>query len=149
MAQAQNGEMPERFGPWSTVFQRFRDWRNQGTFNQILKRLRVKLNAQGLIDLGTWCSKITDQATWTSSGAGKTGGEAPADHALGRSRGGLTPKIHMACEGRGLPLRLILYDEQGQSYECLLLAVCSPSRQAAIGHKQSVNVRADVGNKWP
>jgi len=31
-------DMPERFGPWSTVYQRFRDWRNQGTFNKMLKR---------------------------------------------------------------------------------------------------------------
>ncbi|PXX51907.1 Transposase and inactivated derivatives, partial [Pseudomonas sp. LAMO17WK12:I10] len=23
-------DMPERFGPWSTVYQRFRDWRNRG-----------------------------------------------------------------------------------------------------------------------
>ncbi|PXX57934.1 transposase, partial [Pseudomonas sp. LAMO17WK12:I9] len=22
-------DMPERFGPWSTVYQRFRDWRNR------------------------------------------------------------------------------------------------------------------------
>lgn len=41
-------DMPERFGPWSTVYQRFRDWRNQGTFGQMLKRLHVKLNAEGL-----------------------------------------------------------------------------------------------------
>ncbi|AZF16326.1 Mobile element protein [Pseudomonas sp. R3-18-08] len=26
-------DMPERFGTWSTVYQRFRDWRNQGTFD--------------------------------------------------------------------------------------------------------------------
>lgn len=31
-------DMPERYGPWSTVYQRFRDWRNQGTFNKMLKR---------------------------------------------------------------------------------------------------------------
>ena len=28
-------DLPERFGPWSTVYQRFRDWRNLGTFDQI------------------------------------------------------------------------------------------------------------------
>jgi len=45
--------MPERYGPWSTVYQRFRGWRNQGTFDKMLRRMRVKLNAQGLIDLDT------------------------------------------------------------------------------------------------
>ena len=47
-------DMPERFGPWSTVYQRFRGWRNQGTFDQMLKRLHLRLNEQGLIDLQTW-----------------------------------------------------------------------------------------------
>lgn len=27
-------DMPERFGPWSTVYQRFRDWRDDGTFDR-------------------------------------------------------------------------------------------------------------------
>src|SRR5690606_31511426 len=30
------------------------------------------------------------------------------DQALGRSRGGLTTKIHMATDGKGRPLRIIL-----------------------------------------
>ena len=32
----------------------------------------------------------------------------PADHAIGRSRGGLTSKIHLVADGRGRPLNLIL-----------------------------------------
>lgn len=69
-------DMPERFGPWSAVYQRFRDWRNQGTFGQMLKRLHVKLNAEGLIDLDTWCINSTAvKATRASSGAGKKGGQ--------------------------------------------------------------------------
>lgn len=30
----------------------------------------------------------------------------PADHALGRSRGGWTSKLHLICDGRGLPLSI-------------------------------------------
>ena len=68
-------DMPERFGPWSTVYQRFRDWRNQGTFNKMLKRLHLKLNAQGQIDLTTWCIDSTAvRATRASAGVGKKGG---------------------------------------------------------------------------
>ena len=29
-------DMPKRFGPWSTVYQRFRDWRNQGIALQVM-----------------------------------------------------------------------------------------------------------------
>jgi transposase len=32
----------------------------------------------------------------------------PADHALGRSRGGLSSKVHLCCDGRGLPLSFTL-----------------------------------------
>lgn len=65
-------DMPERFGPWSTVYQRFRDWRNRGAFDQMLKRLHIRLNEQGLIDLDTWIIDSTAvRATLASSGAGK------------------------------------------------------------------------------
>lgn len=37
-------DMPDEFGPWSTVYQRFRDWRTRGTFDQMLKRLHLRLN---------------------------------------------------------------------------------------------------------
>jgi transposase len=37
-----------------------------------------------------------------------TGFQEPPDHAIGRSRGGLTSKIHLVADGRGRPLSLIL-----------------------------------------
>lgn len=35
-------DLSERLGPWSTVYQRFRDWRVDGTFDQTLERLDVR-----------------------------------------------------------------------------------------------------------
>ncbi|WP_139182075.1 IS5 family transposase [Pseudomonas flexibilis] len=103
-------DLLERFGPWSTVYQRFRDWRDDGTFEQVLERLHVRLNQEGLIDLDTWMIDSTAvKATRAASGAGKKGGpEEPVDHALGRSRCGLTTKIHMVCDANGIPLRFLL-----------------------------------------
>ncbi|WP_239984516.1 IS5 family transposase, partial [Cronobacter sakazakii] len=102
-------DLPERFGPWSTVYQRFRDWRDDGTFERVLERLHIRLNREGLIDLDTWMIDSTAvRATRASSGAGKKGGEEPLDHALGRSRGGLTTKIHMVCDANGVPLHFRL-----------------------------------------
>ena len=67
--------MPERFGPGSTVYQRFRTWRNQGTFDQMLRRLHLKLNDQDLIDLQVWMIDSTAvRVTRASSGAGKKEG---------------------------------------------------------------------------
>lgn len=73
-------DMPDRFGPQSTAYQRFRGWRNHGTFDQMLKRLHLRLNEP----------------------------DEPPDHALGRSRGGLTTKNHMLCDANGTPLRFLL-----------------------------------------
>src|SRR4051794_29505610 len=35
-------------------------------------------------------------------------GPEPSDHAIGRSRGGLTCKIHLVADGRGRPLSMLL-----------------------------------------
>ncbi|MDZ4821427.1 MAG: IS5 family transposase, partial [Planctomycetota bacterium] len=41
--------------------------------------------------------------------------QEPADHALGRSRGGFTTKIHILCDSHGLPLHFHL--TAGQTHE--------------------------------
>ncbi|MDR0281274.1 MAG: IS5 family transposase [Paucimonas sp.] len=143
-------DMPECFGPWRTVYHRFRLWRNRGTFEQMLKRLHLKLNDQGLIDLQTWMIDSTAvRATRASSGAGKKGGfDEPADHALGRSRGGLTTKIHMLCDANGVPLRFLLSGGQASdiSYaEPLLDDVCIPTSKRGRPRKRCRWLLADKG----
>jgi transposase len=49
----------------------------------------------------------------------------PADHALGRSRGGLTTKIHLACEQRQKPLSIVI--TAGQFHD-------SPQFQAVLNN---------------
>lgn len=34
-------DLPERYGPWSTVYDRFRCWRNSGLFDRILNKLEA------------------------------------------------------------------------------------------------------------
>jgi transposase len=45
--------------------------------------------------------------------------DEPADHALGRSRGGFSTKIHLLCDRRGHPLHFVL--TPGQSHEARAL----------------------------
>ena len=56
-------------------------------------------------------------------GGGATSAEAdpaPAsDEAIGRSRGGLTTKLHLACDGKGRPLAVVL--TPGQRHDCTQL----------------------------
>jgi transposase len=49
----------------------------------------------------------------------KSDAAEPADHALGRSRGGFTTKIHILCDGHGLPLHFHL--TAGQTHESSVL----------------------------
>lgn len=55
--------------------------------------------------------------------AGRDGKKGGADHCLGRSRGGLTTKIHVVVDAQGLPIRLGLTAGQthdGQIVDALL-----------------------------
>ncbi|WP_404817403.1 transposase [Streptomyces pharetrae] len=44
--------------------------------------------------------------------------DEPDDHALGRSRGGLTTKVHLACDGRGRPLAFLITPGQRHDNIC-------------------------------
>lgn len=67
-------DLPERYGPWKTVCQRFRRWRDDGTFEQVLRHLHLHLREGGLIGLDTWMVDSTSiRATRAASGTGKKG----------------------------------------------------------------------------
>ncbi len=36
-------DLPERFGPWQTVYDHFRNWRADGTYDRILQTLQIRL----------------------------------------------------------------------------------------------------------
>ena len=48
-------DLPERFGPWQTVYDHFWKWRSSGVFAHIIETLQIKLDAKGLIDWELWC----------------------------------------------------------------------------------------------
>jgi transposase len=48
---AQWREMPEEFGPWPTVYGRFRVWRDAGVFTALLEGLIAEAARQGKADL--------------------------------------------------------------------------------------------------
>jgi transposase len=47
---AQWRDMPERYGPWETVYARYRRWTREGLFARILHALHVRLDEDGRID---------------------------------------------------------------------------------------------------
>ncbi len=48
-------DLPERFGPWNSVYNTFRRWQDAGRIDAILEALQLKLNEKGLIDFDLWC----------------------------------------------------------------------------------------------
>jgi len=48
-------DVPERYGPWQTVYDYYRHWRNNGTFARILSALQIRLDREGRIDWDLWC----------------------------------------------------------------------------------------------
>lgn len=48
-------DLPERFGPWQTVYDHFRNWRRDGVFARILDALQIKLDRNSHIDWELWC----------------------------------------------------------------------------------------------
>lgn len=50
-AGAQWREMPERFGAWQTVYQRFARWRDAGVFEALLEGLIAEAARRGEVDM--------------------------------------------------------------------------------------------------
>jgi transposase len=113
-------DLPERYGPWKTVYDRFTKLRHSGLLERLLTALQTELDARGLIDFDLWCvDGSSTRASRAAAGASsnKKVPEEPADHALGRSRGGFGTKIHLVTDGNGLPLAAKV--SAGQRHECL------------------------------
>mgnify|MGYP006109348105 CR=1 FL=1 len=65
-------DLPEDFGPWSTVWDLFDLWNSDGTLDKIVERLRGSQFDKDLIDEELWCVDGTIvRAARCSSGGGK------------------------------------------------------------------------------
>ncbi|MET7375343.1 IS5 family transposase [Micromonospora arida] len=101
-------DVPAEYAPWPTVYGLFRRWQRDGTWDRILSALQARADAQGRIDWTVSVDSMTSRAHQHAAGARTDGHlqkeppggvhDEPADHGLGRSRGGLTTKTHLACE---------------------------------------------------
>ncbi|QKW24725.1 IS5 family transposase [Streptomyces seoulensis] len=157
-------DLPERYGPWSTVYSRFNGWARAGVFQALMSALIAEAAGRGLVGLELVsvdstvvrahqdCAGLAiagetldalEQALTEEKGGSAGGpaagveGRAPqaesgagADRAatrrrrrarakaagLGRSRGGLSSKVHAAVDSAGLPLAFVL--TPGQAEDC-------------------------------
>ncbi|WP_449657581.1 IS5 family transposase [Streptomyces edwardsiae] len=136
--------LPERFGPWKTVYERHRLWSADGTWERLLQQVQAAADAAGEID---WDISVdstivrahqhaagarTDPPPAPASKGGRRGGTPGRDavaeprrppdggsagsEGLGRSRGGFTSKVHLSADGRCRPLSLVI--TPGQRADC-------------------------------
>ncbi|WP_442814185.1 IS5 family transposase [Streptomyces sp. NBC_00151] len=115
-------DLPERYGPRQTVYTRFRRYALDGVFTRALQQIQAGADAVGDIDWLVQIDSTIVRAHQHSAATGRKGGSTGRtnrnDHALGRSRGGLTTKIHLACDGRGRPLAVLLTPGQRHDSVC-------------------------------
>ena len=67
-------DIPERYGPWQTIYDRWVFWRRNGIWDQIEQALQVKLDANGQIDWNQFNVDSTSiRATRAAAGARRDG----------------------------------------------------------------------------
>jgi transposase len=116
-------DLPERYGPWQTCFDRFNRWRRDGTWDRLLSHAQTKNDAVGEVQWELSVDDTVVRAHQHAAGARREpaknenarGGLMNAEgEALGRSRGGFSTKVHLACDGKGRPLSETLPPQKGR-----------------------------------
>ncbi|MFE1520205.1 IS5 family transposase [[Kitasatospora] papulosa] len=149
-------DMPKEYGPWGRAYDLFRRWQRDGTWQRIFTQLQARADAKDLI---TWDLNIDStvcRAHQHAAGARKRGsckkeppgGVAiePDDHGLGRSRGGLTTKLHLAVEQGQKPMSIVVTaGQRGDSpqFEAVLGRVRVPRLGQGRPRTKPRRVRAD------
>ncbi|MGW0546585.1 IS5 family transposase [Streptomyces altiplanensis] len=137
-------DLPQRFGPWKTVYERHRPWSADGTWERLLQQVQAAADAAGEIDWDVSVNSTIVHAHQHAAGARTDpppapgskgaagmehqddavaesrrppgGGGAGCEGGLGHSRGGLTSKLHLSVGGSYRPLSLIV--TAGQRADC-------------------------------
>jgi len=102
--------LPEKYGNWRGVYNRLRMWAVDGTWERVFTALMAQADAEEDLKWAVSVDSTIVRAHQHPAGARKNGAPAgaPTDHAIGRSRGGLTTKIHLAAHGHCRPLAFVL-----------------------------------------
>ena len=150
-------DVPQRFGPWQSLYRVFRAWQRDGTWRAIVARLQTLADAAGAICWEFNVDSTIARAHQHAAGARRDGAgqveppggvaEEPADHGLGRSRGGWTTKVHAVAEqGQKLMSVIVTAGQRGDSPQFqAVLGQVAVQRPGGVGRPRTrpVRVRAD------
>ncbi|WP_406324192.1 IS5 family transposase [Streptomyces sp. NBC_01637] len=149
-------DIPIEYGPWSRIYDLFRRWQRNGTWQRILTRLQSLADAKGAITWDLSVDSTVCRAHQHAAGARKQGDlqkeppggifTEPRDHGLGRSRGGFTTKLHLAVEQGQKPMSIVVTaGQRGDSpqFEPVLDKVRVPRTGPGRPRVRPDRVRAD------
>ncbi|MEU5334298.1 IS5 family transposase [Streptomyces asoensis] len=131
-------DLPAQYGACQTVYGLFRRWQREGTWAAILAALQICRAHQHAAG-----ARRDGQRQKEPPGGMQS---EPDDHALGRSRGGFTTKIHSACEQGQRPQSLLVTaGQRGDSphFRAVLEAVRVPRTGAGRPRVRPLRVRGD------
>ena len=115
-------DLPERFGNPIRIHMRFSRWAKSGVWKRLFEMLATDAdNEYAMID-----STIV-RAHQHSAGAQKVG----EDQAIGRSKGGLSTKIHAMVDALGNPVSFFLTPGQAHDLDGADAEIGSPRRAIA------------------
>ena len=99
-------DMPEHYGPWSVIYNRFNRWSMAGILNMIF---------DAIVDSHNVDTIMVDATSIRAHPSAAKLKKTDKRRCLGRSRGGLGTKIHASNNQDGLPLKLEL--TPGQAHD--------------------------------
>ncbi len=154
-------DLPSRYGPWQTCYEPLRPLaagRHLGPpagprADEVGRRGRGRVAGERGQHHGARTPACRRRPSQAESGGRKKGVAHPEDEALGRSRGGLSTKVHLSCDGRGRPLSVVL--TAGQRHEAPQLAplldAIRVARPGGVGRprKRPDHLLADRGYAFP
>ncbi|MFX4221526.1 MAG: IS5 family transposase [Thalassobaculum sp.] len=111
-------DIPERYGPATTCYNRFVRWRKLGVWDRIFETVSAAYDGDlQMVDSSS--IRVHQHAANVKKGARKPPipplGTELRPAGMGRSRGGLTTKIHALVDANGLPITLKL--SEGQAHD--------------------------------
>jgi transposase len=99
-------DLPERYGPYTTCYNRFNRWRKAGVWDRLMDAVSEAYDGDiQMIDSSV--VRVHQHAANVK--------KHDRVHCMGRSRGGLTTKVHALTDARGLPIKLAL--TPGQAHD--------------------------------
>ncbi|MCC0003823.1 MAG: IS5 family transposase [Methylobacteriaceae bacterium] len=110
-------DIPERYGPATTCYNRFVRWRKLGVWDRIFEAVSRAYDGDlQMVDSSS--VRVHQHAANVKRGpdeAQAAAGDVTASRCMGRSRGGLTTKIHALVDANGLPIQIKL--TEGQAHD--------------------------------